>query len=61
MDAAKGGALLAMMCDNGQTDDAVKILTFMTERTRAKLLEGMPDPAKAAELTNMMKRIKQGG
>ncbi len=61
MDAVKGGAMLAGMCENGQADDAVKILYYMSERMSAKMLAEMPDQALAAKLTGLMKGIQEEG
>jgi flagellar motility protein MotE (MotC chaperone) len=61
METTKGGAMLAGMCENGQTDDVVKILYYMNERSSAKLLAEIPDQALAAKLTGLMKKIQEEG
>lgn len=70
----RGATILADMCDNGQTDDVVKILFYMNERCAGKLLGEMAgddraakptgevaDKGRAAELTKRMQRIREGG
>ena len=46
----------------GSFDDAVKILHYMTERTKAKLLAELADsePALAAALCKRLKQIVEG-
>jgi len=46
----------------GSFDDAVKILHYMTERTKAKLLAEMAssEPALAAVLSQRLKQIVEG-
>lgn len=76
MDAASAGKILAKMCvTGGQTqgaqstqasvsggyDDAVKILHYMTERTKAKLLGELAtvEPQLAASLSQRLKQIAE--
>ena len=47
------------MCKGNQMKDAAKILQFMSDRGRAKLLSSMPDQALTAQLLDMMKTIRQ--
>jgi flagellar motility protein MotE (MotC chaperone) len=61
MDSASGGRILVGMCESLQTDDAVKILHYMGERPAAKILGEIPDKAMAAQLTEMLKRIREEG
>jgi flagellar motility protein MotE (MotC chaperone) len=74
MDAGSAGKILANMCAAGQTqsgqssraegvyDDAVKILHYMTERTKAKVLAEMAtsEPTLAAVLCNRLKQVSEG-
>lgn len=75
MDASSAGKILANMCAaGGQTqsgqnsqadgvyDDAVKILHYMTERTKAKVLAEMAtsEPTLAAVLCNRLKQVSEG-
>lgn len=74
MDAGSAGKILANMCAAGQTksgqssqaeglyDDAVKILHYMTERTKAKVLAEMAtsEPTLAAILCNRLKQVSEG-
>ena len=69
MDAASAGKILTNMCASGSTsqkqsgassfDDAVKILHYMTERTKAKLLAELvtSEPKLAAVLCQRLKQI----
>jgi flagellar motility protein MotE (MotC chaperone) len=68
MDPASAGKILINMCakqmesgkiEGGSIDDAVKILFYMTERTKAKLLGEMvtTDPKLASVLCLRLKRI----
>ena len=68
MDPASAGKILINMCakqmesgktEGGNIDDAVKILFYMTERTKAKLLGEMvtTEPKLAATLCQRLKRI----
>lgn len=68
MDPASAGKILINMCakqmesgklEGGNIDDAVKILFYMTERTKAKLLAEMvtTEPKLAATLCQRLKRI----
>jgi flagellar motility protein MotE (MotC chaperone) len=68
MDPASAGKILSNMCakqmesgkiEGGNIDDAVKILFYMTERTKAKLLGEMvtTDPKLTAVLCQRLKRI----
>jgi hypothetical protein len=61
MDSASGSKILSKMCANEQTDDAVKILNYMTERTAAKMLGeiGTTDPNLAANLCEKLKKVKE--
>lgn len=75
MDATSAGKILANMCAGvGQTannksgqpdsvyDDAVKILHYMTERTKAKVLAELAtsEPTLAAVLCNRLKQVSEG-
>lgn len=71
MEAGSASTILMNMCKPGQTqdikagiasssmDDAVKILHYMTERTKAKLLAELAttEPSLAASLCNRLKQI----
>ena len=61
MDSASGSKIMIKMSQAQQTDDAVKILNYMTERTAAKMLGeiGTADPNLAAELCDRLQRIKE--
>jgi hypothetical protein len=61
MDSASGSKIMIKMCASDQTDDAVKILNYMTERTAAKMLGeiGTADPNLAADLCQKLKVIKE--
>jgi flagellar motility protein MotE (MotC chaperone) len=61
MDPEGGGEILSGMCANSQTDDAVKILYYMSDRTSASLLGEMKDRDLAARLAGMMQRITEKG
>lgn len=76
MDASSASKILTNMCTGGQPqkqigdgrrwasgfDDAVKILHYMTERTKAKLLAEMvnSEPKLAATLCERLKQITEG-
>lgn len=61
MDSASGSKIMIKMSQAEQTDDAVKILNYMAERTAAKMLAeiGTADPNLAAELCDRLQRIKE--
>ncbi len=61
MDAASGGRILLGLCEGQQIDDAVKILYYMGDRSAAKLLAEINDKALAAQLTELLKRIREEG
>jgi TolA-binding protein len=61
MDSASGGRILVGMCEGKQIDDAVRILHYMGERGAAKILGEITDKALAAQLTEMLKRIREDG
>ena len=73
MDASSAGKILANMCTaggdetqsgkkDGSLDDAVKILHYMTERTKAKVLAelAVSEPALAAAFSQRLKQIVEG-
>jgi len=73
MDASSAGKILANMCaagadetqsgkNNGNLDDAVKILHYMTERTKAKVLAELAtsQPTLAAAFCQRLKQIVEG-
>jgi len=73
MDASSAGKILANMCaaggdetqggkKDGRLDDAVKILHYMTERTKAKVLAelAVSEPALAAAFCQRLKQIVEG-
>lgn len=57
MDAAQAGKILSNMKDGGE--DAVKILFYMTDRTKAKVLASIAEtePALSAEFCKRLKKI----
>jgi len=57
MDAEAAARIIEDMCDNGQEEDAAKILHYMQDRTVAKLLAAIADKKKVARLNELMKRI----
>jgi len=70
MDATRAGEILKSMAQgqtpsgadkNANADDAVKILRFMQERTKAKVLAEMAatDPALAAALSQRLKQVTE--
>jgi flagellar motility protein MotE (MotC chaperone) len=61
MDSASGGKILVGLVDNQQTEDAVAILHYMSERSAAKVLAEITDKALAARLTEMLKRVREEG
>jgi hypothetical protein len=73
MDSASASKILVSMCmsqtqpgmidsQSSGFDEAVKILYYMTERTKAKLLAELTsaEPKLAAFLTQKLKRVVQG-
>jgi len=60
-DPTAAGEILVAMCANGQSDDAVKILYFMSERSAGKILSDIPDRKLVAQLYEQMKRVETGG
>lgn len=63
MDAASASKILANMSQtkNGSTDDAVKILHYMSDRTKAKLLAELvtSEPTLAASFCQRLKQITE--
>ncbi len=63
MDSASAGKILASLgqTQGGNGDDAVKILHYMTERTKANLLAELAaaEPAVAAQFCQKLKRIRE--
>ena len=57
MDPESAAKIVEDMCDNGQEEDAAKILHYMQERSVAKLLAAIADKKKVARLNELMKRI----
>jgi flagellar motility protein MotE (MotC chaperone) len=73
MEASSAGKIIANMCaaggdetqsgkKDGSFDDAVKILHYMTERTKAKVLAelAVSEPALAAAFSQRLKQIVEG-
>ena len=60
MDATSSAKIFISMCTNKQLDDAVKILSFMTEQKAAKVLNeiGTSDPKIAVDLVQALKKLK---
>ena len=61
MDAASASKIMINMYSNQQSNDAVRILNYMTEKKAAKLLESIiaEEPKLAAELCAKLKRIRE--
>jgi len=59
MNTESSGKVIEAMCKGNQIRDAAKILQFMTDRGRAKLLSSLTDQALTAQLFDMMKKIRQ--
>ncbi len=60
MDPASSSKIVEGMCSNNQSDDAVKILHFMSDRAAAKLLGEMQDKAVVAKLVEKLKNVTEG-
>ena len=63
MDSEKGAQMLTVMCRNERTDDAVKILRFMTDKVATRILESITDTDDklGAALINETKRVRKAG
>jgi flagellar motility protein MotE (MotC chaperone) len=61
MDSVECSGILTAMCSNAQIDDAVKILSLMSDRPAAKVLAEVADKDLAAQLVERMKRLQQEG
>lgn len=61
MDSTSASNIVINMCRNNQTDDAVKIIYYMTERTAAKLLAELSsaEPKLTPGLCDKLKRVSQ--
>jgi len=63
MDAAQAGKILSNMCraKGGNADDAVKILYYMSDRTKAKVLASIAEtePAVSADFCQKLKKISE--
>jgi len=60
MDAAQAGKILSSMVQSGRgSDDAIKILYYMSERTKAKVLAAIAEtePAVSANFSQRLKKI----
>jgi hypothetical protein len=56
-----GAQTLTTMMQNGQADDAARIVFFMQERRAAKLVGEIADKSMAARLLERVKRIRTQG
>jgi len=61
MTADASSRIFTEMVKSKRVDDAVKLLSYMQERSAAKLLAAISDPAMAAELSDRLKRVKEEG
>ncbi len=61
MDPMMGAQTLTTMMQNGQADDAARIVFFMQERRAAKLVGEIADKSMAARLLERVKRIRTQG
>lgn len=61
MDSTSASNIVINMCRNNQTDDVVKIIYYMTERTAAKLLAELSsaEPKLTPRLCDKLKRVSQ--
>lgn len=61
MDPSSAAGIAENMCRNSQTDDAVKIIYYMNDRTAAKLLAELNsvDSKLAAGVCDRLKRVKE--
>ncbi|KPJ76837.1 MAG: hypothetical protein AMK72_06040 [Planctomycetes bacterium SM23_25] len=59
MDAEAAAKIVEDMFENGQEEDAAKILYHMQERTVAKVLAAVSDKNKVTRLNDQMKRIHE--
>jgi flagellar motility protein MotE (MotC chaperone) len=61
MDSASASKILINMCTKGQFQDAVKILSFMSDRNAAKTLGeiGSADPKVAGDICMGLKQLKE--
>lgn len=61
MDSTSASNIVINMCRNNQSDDAVKIIYYMTERTAAKLLAELSaaEPKLTPGLCDKLKRVSQ--
>ena len=59
MTTDSGSKVIEAMCKGSQIKDAAKILQFMSDRSRAKLLSSLSDQTLTAKLFDMMKTIRQ--
>jgi hypothetical protein len=60
MDAVQAGKILSSMTQSGRgADDAIKILYYMSERTKAKVLAAIAEtePAVSANFSQRLKKI----
>jgi len=61
MDSTSSSEIFTEMCTNNQMDDAVKLLTFMSERKAGQVLAEMKDKTLAARLSQRLKSVKMEG
>ena len=59
MSTESSSKVIEAMCTGNQIRDAAKILQFMSDRGRAKLLSSLSDQSLTARLFDMMKTIRQ--
>lgn len=59
MTADKSAGIVTSMCAGERMDDAARVVWFMPDRDRAKMLGAMPDDKVVAELLDRVKKIRQ--
>lgn len=61
MDPASGSKILETLYTTSKTDDAVKILYYMSERAAGKILAEISDKTMASKMCEQLKRIREDG
>lgn len=59
MDPSESGKTFMKMCENSQEEDAARILFYMSEKAKAKVLSEISDKGIVTRLSDKMKRIRE--
>ena len=61
MESEKGAEILVAMCGGRQFDDAVKIISYMSDKAAARILENITDKTLGPRIIEGMKKVREEG